>query len=287
MNQILADGVTQVYSSLLYEGPTIFSVFNGVYLNAHDYDTNPETKARIDAHLEGEREMAAWPHTLPDRKGGEWAAVCEVFGANQQRRGSVEVRIRHDPIDLVRATQRWEMSGAIDRSSTYVRTRSNGNRHTYDGLTYGATPWPTAGPCTPPSTTPARPSRSRAESSSSTATTPSQQSGSCTRRPHDRHSLRRPHLVTGPRRASAANWQQYARHPCRTLPIHRAAAPQSRIGSSMHAIRAQRCQFVVRSSSSKRLEVARRRCRPVQSADRRRHCEAAVAGVLDQLEPGA
>ena len=133
MNQILADGVTQVYSSLLYEGPTIFSVFNGVYLNAHDYDTNPETKQGIDAHLEAEREMAAWPHTLPDRTGGAWTGECEVFGTDQQHRGAVSVRLRHDPIDLVRATQTLELSGAVDRSFTYVRTRSNGNRHTYDG----------------------------------------------------------------------------------------------------------------------------------------------------------
>ena len=133
MNQILADGVTQVYSSLLYEGPTLFSVFNGVYLNAHDYDTNPQTKVWIDAHLEAEREMAAWPHTVPDRTGGEWTGACEVFGADQQHRGTVSVRLRHDPIDLVRATQTLELSGAIDRKLTYVRTRSNGNRYTYDG----------------------------------------------------------------------------------------------------------------------------------------------------------
>ncbi|MCY4036257.1 MAG: hypothetical protein OXF64_02230 [bacterium] len=133
MNQILPDGVTQVYSSLLYEGPTIFSVFNGVYLNAHDYDTNPETKAWIDAHIEAEREMAARPHTVPDRTGGTWTGECEVFGADQQRRGAVSVRLRHDPIDLVRASHALELSGAINYSHTYIRTRSHGNRYTYDG----------------------------------------------------------------------------------------------------------------------------------------------------------
>ena len=133
MNQILPDGVTQVYSSLLYEGPTIFAVFNGVYLNAHDYDSNPDTKEWIDTHIEAERELASWPHTVPDRIGGEWTGECEVFGADQERRGTVHVRLRNDPIDLVRANCTLEMSGTINRSLSYIRTRSGGNRYTYDG----------------------------------------------------------------------------------------------------------------------------------------------------------
>ena len=132
VNQILPDGVTQVYSSLLYEGPTIFAVFNGVYRNAHDYDTNPETRAEIDAFLQRERETAARPHVLPDRTAGTWSGNCEVFGADQERQGTVEVEIRHSPVDLVRASQTWTMHGALDRSFGYTRTRI-GNRHTYDG----------------------------------------------------------------------------------------------------------------------------------------------------------
>lgn len=132
LNQILPDGITQVYSSLLYEGPTLFSVFNGVYQNAHDYDTNPDTKARIDAFLEAEREMATLPHVLPDRTAGSWKGVCEVYGPDQARKGEVEVSIRHEPIDLVRATHTWTLGGPIDRRFTYTRTR-NSNRHTYEG----------------------------------------------------------------------------------------------------------------------------------------------------------
>ena len=43
---ILPDGETQVYSSVLYEGPAINMVFNGIYKVAHDYRTTPATKAR-------------------------------------------------------------------------------------------------------------------------------------------------------------------------------------------------------------------------------------------------
>lgn len=133
MNQILPDGVTQVYSSLLYEGPTIVAVFNGVYLNADDYETNPETKDWIDNHLLTERELGAWPHTLPDRVGGQWEGQCELFNANQEIVGKVNVRLRNDPIDLVRANCELEVQGAVDTSHKYIRTRSGGNRYTFDG----------------------------------------------------------------------------------------------------------------------------------------------------------
>ena len=132
VNQILPDGETQVYSSLLYEGPTIVAVFNGVYLNAHDYDTNPDTRTRIDAFLEAEREDATRPHVLPDRTPGSWTGTCEVYGADQEPAGTVEVEIAHRPIDLVRAEQTWTITGDLERTSTYTRTRDH-NRHTYDG----------------------------------------------------------------------------------------------------------------------------------------------------------
>lgn len=132
VNHILADGVTQVYSSLLYEGPSLFAVFNGVYRLATDYESNPETQAEIEAFLSKERELAAWPHTLPDRRSGAWIGECEVFGADQEKRGSVAVELRHSPEDLVRSSQTWTFEGEFNRSFSYSRTRI-GNRHTYDG----------------------------------------------------------------------------------------------------------------------------------------------------------
>ena len=132
MNQILPDGVTQVYSSLLYEGPRIFSVFNGVYRCVHDHDTNPETQAEIAAFLEAEQAMATRPHVLPDRTDGAWAGTCEVWGADQERVGEADVVIDHRPSDLVRARQTLSIGGAIDREMTFDRTRLD-HRHTYDG----------------------------------------------------------------------------------------------------------------------------------------------------------
>lgn len=132
VNQILPDGVTQVYSSLLYEGPRIFAVFNGVYRCVHDYETNPETQAEVDAFIESERAMATRPHVLPDRTPGAWTGTCEVYGVDQERIGETEVRLSHRPIDLVRADQTLEMGDPIGRSLDYSRTRLD-NRYTYDG----------------------------------------------------------------------------------------------------------------------------------------------------------
>ena len=39
------------------------------------------------------------------------------------------------------------------------------------------------------------------------------------------------------------NWQQNARHPCKTLPIPNRPPPRHRTGSRTHATRAKRCQF--------------------------------------------
>ena len=138
-----------------------------------------------------------------------------MFGADQQPRGSVDVRIRHDPIDLVRATQRWEMSGEIDRSFTYVRTRSNGNRHTYDGpdlwgnaLAYGRALYTTQHHAREAFKVKGR------EFIIDRDYTLAAVWKLYDRRPHDRHRLRRPHLVAG----------------------LLAAKPPTRNGSRMHAI---------------------------------------------------
>ncbi len=117
---------------MLYDGPTIVSVFNGVYRCVQDYDSNPQTRAEIEGFLTDERRMSARPHVLPDRRSGTWTGTCDVFGADQEPVGIVEVEIQHDPIDLVRANQTLTMTGTLDHAMSFVRTRFS-NRHTYDG----------------------------------------------------------------------------------------------------------------------------------------------------------
>ena len=51
----IVGGDLQVYSSLIYDGPTIYCVFNGLYQVAFDYHENAETRQRIDAFVESEK----------------------------------------------------------------------------------------------------------------------------------------------------------------------------------------------------------------------------------------
>jgi hypothetical protein len=132
MVHILPDGQTQCYSSLLYDGPTICSVFNGLYKVAFDYHTNLETKARIDAFCESERVNGRQPHILPQKKRGAWTGELAVYGADQKPLGVNAVRIEYTPINLLRAEMAVEMDGVESRKYRFVRHR-NGPRHTFEG----------------------------------------------------------------------------------------------------------------------------------------------------------
>jgi hypothetical protein len=128
----IVDGHLQVYSSLLYDGPTINCVFNGLYEVAFDYHANPETKARIDAFVESERVNGPRPHILHPKFAGVWAGEMEVYDANQRAVGKNQVRMDYRPQTLLRAEQTVEISGAVNRKFTFTRYR-NSNRHTYEG----------------------------------------------------------------------------------------------------------------------------------------------------------
>lgn len=132
MVHVLPDGETQVYSSLLYDGPTINGVFNGVYKVAYDYHTNAETKARIDAFCEQEMVDGRKPHVLPMKHAGKWTGEMQVFNAEQEAVGTNQVTIRYQPTTLLRAKVSIEISGVINRSFEFERAR-NGFRHTFEG----------------------------------------------------------------------------------------------------------------------------------------------------------
>ncbi|MCP5098604.1 MAG: hypothetical protein GY943_23890 [Chloroflexi bacterium] len=132
MVHVLADGETQVYSSLLYDGPAINGVFNGVYKVAFDYHTNPETKARIDAFTAQEKVDGKKPHVLPMKHAGCWTGEMQVFNVNQEAIGTNKVTIRYKPLTLLRAETTVEIKGVIDRTFTFQRAR-NGIRHTFEG----------------------------------------------------------------------------------------------------------------------------------------------------------
>jgi hypothetical protein len=132
LNHVLADGETQVYSSLVYEGVSLVAVFNGIYKVAHDHATNPETQQRIAEWCEAEKGRGLRAHNPPAKTAGRWTGTLSTFDADQKPRGPVEVVIEHEPTTLLRARQRLTVSGELDLSVAYDRFR-DGNRQTYDG----------------------------------------------------------------------------------------------------------------------------------------------------------
>ena len=168
---ILPDGKTQAYSSVLYEGPTLIAVFNGLYTNAPDHASNDATKARVASFLARERQAASAPHVLPFKHAGSWRGPAHAYATRRKAIGSVEARIGYRPLTLLRAASTSRSTGAIERRFRYERSR-RANRHTFDGpdvwgnaIGYGRALYTTQHLTVAPK-------RSAAASSSSTTPTP-------------------------------------------------------------------------------------------------------------------
>lgn len=132
MVHILPDGKTQAYSSLIYEGPKLLAVFNGLYLMATDYDTNPATKQRIDQFVAAEKARGNTPHILPMKEAGAWTGEFQVYDDAQKPLGTSQVRLQYQPLDLRRAEVRLSMEGALNLQATYTRAREQ-LRHDFHG----------------------------------------------------------------------------------------------------------------------------------------------------------
>jgi hypothetical protein len=132
MVHVLPDGKTQAYSSLLYDGPTIVAVFNGLYKQATTYGTDPKVTSEIDAFLEREKKAGGKPHVLPFKTAGTWRGEVAVFGGDRAPLGAAQVRIEYAPKSLLRADVRLTIEGPWSASLSYVRSRV-GNRHVYEG----------------------------------------------------------------------------------------------------------------------------------------------------------
>lgn len=131
-NQLIDGGTVQVYSSVLHDGWAVCAVFNGVYQVAFDYDTNPETKERIDAWIAAETERGSRPQVLPTKQRGRWTGECEVVSAEREVLGKDLVTIDHEPLSLRRCRQTVTWDGPVSASYTYERYR-DGSRTQYDG----------------------------------------------------------------------------------------------------------------------------------------------------------
>lgn len=128
----IVNGDLQVYSSLIYDGPTIYCVFNGLYQVAFDYHENEETKKRIDAFVESEKINGNKQYQLDAKCAGVWTGEMEVYDHNQQKAGVNKVSIKHTPLTLLRASNEVEIEGVFNRKYKFDRYR-NGNRQTFEG----------------------------------------------------------------------------------------------------------------------------------------------------------
>lgn len=131
-NQVLPDGETQVYSSVLHDGWAVCGVFNGVYKRTTDRETNPATQLFVDEWRALEQERGPRPQVLPTKEAGAWTGTLFVNGADQASEGSVEVRIEHEPTSLRSARHTVTWSGDLERRYSFDRYR-DGARTMYEG----------------------------------------------------------------------------------------------------------------------------------------------------------
>ncbi|CAM3259244.1 hypothetical protein NODU109028_07470 [Nocardioides dubius] len=131
-NQVLADGETQVYSSVLHDGWTVCAVFNGVYLRTLDRETNPETQRRVDEWRALEMERGSKPQVLPTKESGAWVGELFLNGADQSAEGKVQVEIAHTPTSLRSARHTITWSGDLERQYAFDRYR-DGARTMFEG----------------------------------------------------------------------------------------------------------------------------------------------------------
>jgi hypothetical protein len=147
VNHILPERGLQIYSSQLFEADTLVSVFNGLYVLTHDHEENPETQKRVADFLETERQNGKRPFVLPVKHQGCWRGELEVYDKDQQLLGTNQIKIDYSPITMLRAKVTVEMSGIINRTFSYERSR-NANHHQYhgpdvfgNGMAYGRYLW--------------------------------------------------------------------------------------------------------------------------------------------------
>ena len=130
VNHVVPELEMQVYSSLLYEGPTLAAVFNGLYVVTQDDE--PASRKRVAEWLQRERSEGKRPFVLPPKHAGRWQGEVEVYDARQQPLGVNQVTIDYTPVDLTRANTTIETRGVIDGRYAFERSRDH-NHHQFHG----------------------------------------------------------------------------------------------------------------------------------------------------------
>lgn len=128
--QVLPDGCTQAYSALLYQGPALLGVIQGLYTlsqagEAADGD-------RVEAFIANERQRGPQPQTWPAHQRGAWRGEATCMRLDQEEPSSVLVEILHQPLDALRCEQQVKLSGGLSAQYSVKRSRQ-GSAHYYQG----------------------------------------------------------------------------------------------------------------------------------------------------------
>ncbi len=132
INHVIAERGVQVYSSQLFEGDTLAAVFNGLYVQTQDHDTNPDTQKMVADFLDNEKRIGKKVFMLPQKHAGVWRGEMDVYSPQQEKVGVNQVTINYTPITLNRARMDVKIEGVINREFSFERSR-NENHHQYHG----------------------------------------------------------------------------------------------------------------------------------------------------------
>ncbi|RDI60568.1 hypothetical protein [Nocardia pseudobrasiliensis] len=120
-NQTIDD--TQIYSSVLSQGPAVVGVFNGVYTR---------DPALVDDRVDTETRCGATSFILPTKGDSHYSGELEVWGADQRHRGGAHTTLTIEPLSLLTAEHHLTLSGAIELDAG-ARVRRDGTRGFHEG----------------------------------------------------------------------------------------------------------------------------------------------------------
>jgi hypothetical protein len=130
--QLLPGGRTQLYSLLLYEGPTLLGVLLGGYRLEYSYARSDETRAAVEAFLAAERSMGQYPFSAVSDRVGRWVGQVEAFGAAGDPLGQCELSIAQLPRGEARAEVAITASGSLSWAWR-AACRREGRDYFYEG----------------------------------------------------------------------------------------------------------------------------------------------------------
>ncbi|MFF2555294.1 hypothetical protein ACFVUS_30115 [Nocardia sp. NPDC058058] len=116
-------GDTQVYSSVLHQGPAMVGVFNGVYTR------DPKL---TDQRLETETRCGPVVFTIPTKDKSRYAGELELWSAAQRPLGTVDMALEIEPVNLLAAEHRLRISGGLE-ADWRATVRRDGVRSFHEG----------------------------------------------------------------------------------------------------------------------------------------------------------